>query len=164
MGDVKQSIYKFRLAEPEIFQKKYAAYKKGGPYSHVTDLNKNFRSKTPVINFINDVFEEIMDGYDENARLYPGDPDAEKVPVSAGDADADRATAQPCLYLAQAPWKEDSQIDDELKNIMKAEKEAMAAARCAVSGTTGTFTIGCLPRTICLLTLMIMTDILIPWR
>ena len=41
----------------------------------------------------------------------------------------DRATAQPCLYLAQAPWKEDSQIDDELKNIMKAEKEAMAAAR-----------------------------------
>ncbi len=129
VGDVKQSIYKFRLAEPEIFQKKYAAYKKCGPYSHVTDLNKNFRSKTPVINFINDVFEEIMDGYDENARLYPGDPDAEKVPVSAGDADADRATAQPCLYLAQAPWKEDSQIDDELKNIMKAEKEAMAAAR-----------------------------------
>ena len=54
-----------------------------------------------MINFINDVFEEIMDGYDENARLYPGDPDAEKVPVSAGDADADRATAQPCLYLAQ---------------------------------------------------------------
>lgn len=137
VGDVKQSIYKFRLAEPEIFQRKYAAYRQGGVFSHVVDLNRNFRSKRPVIDFINSIFENIMDGYDENARLYPGDPAADKIPdedmsvagAVAGSAGERKCLVQPCLYLTQAPWKEDAQIDDELKNMMKAEKEAMAAAR-----------------------------------
>lgn len=118
VGDVKQSIYKFRLAEPEIFQNKYRNYKEGRiPRSEKIDLNKNFRSKAPVIDFINEIFGEIMDGYDSDARLYKGDPFAEK---------SDEA---PKLYLTQVPWREDSEIDEELKNIMKAEKEAMAAAK-----------------------------------
>lgn len=118
VGDVKQSIYKFRLAEPEIFQRKYISYSDGNvPDSVKIDLNRNFRSKKPVIDFINDIFEETMPGYDEKARLYMGDPFG------------DRSSEKPALYLTQVPWEEESQIDDELKNIMKAEKEAMAAAR-----------------------------------
>lgn len=118
VGDVKQSIYKFRLAEPEIFQSKYMSYKDGKtPCSKKIDLNRNFRSKAPVIDFINGIFSGIMDGYDEDAKLHKG------------DVFADKSYSRPALYLAQAPWDENSEIDDELKNIMKAEKEAMAAAK-----------------------------------
>ncbi|MBR5516803.1 MAG: helicase-exonuclease AddAB subunit AddA [Firmicutes bacterium] len=118
VGDVKQSIYKFRLAEPEIFQKKYRDYAEGVvPNSTKIDLNKNFRSKRKVIDFINTIFCETMEGYDEAAQLYVGDP--------FGDESYD----QPVLALAQVPWDEDADIDDELKNIIKAQKEAMAAAK-----------------------------------
>ena len=117
VGDIKQSIYKFRLAEPEIFQKKYDIYASGEEKNSVKiDLNKNFRSKQPIVDFINCVFENIMAGYDDNAKLYAGNPDAHM------------CTAVPKLMLTQVPWDESSEVDDELKNIIKAEKEAYAAA------------------------------------
>ena len=118
VGDVKQSIYKFRLAEPEIFQRRYEDYAKcSDGLSEKIDLNKNFRSKRPVIDFVNDVFDGIMEGYDENAALYMGDPYG------------DEAYHKPVLYLTSAPWEEDESIDDEIKNLMKAEKEALAAVK-----------------------------------
>ena len=118
VGDVKQSIYKFRLAEPEIFQKKYNDYKNGRvPDSIKIDLNKNFRSKRSVIDFINNVFENTMEGYDDKAKLYLGDPH--------GDESYD----EPMLYLTQVPWNEDTEVDEELKNIVKTQKEAMAVSK-----------------------------------
>ena len=123
VGDVKQSIYKFRLAEPEIFQSKYKDYAgemaAGGEdsLSEKIDLNKNFRSKKPVIDFINRIFEKTMDGYDENAALYVGDPFGE------------RSDYKPQLFLAQAYWDAEDEPDDELKTLIKAEKEALAAAK-----------------------------------
>ena len=123
VGDVKQSIYKFRLAEPEIFQGKYKAYAQAmeregdETVSEKIDLNRNFRSKKPVIDFINNVFEHTMTGYDEKAALYPGDPFAE------------RSRFCPKLFMAGTPWDEDSELDNELKLLLKAEKEALAAAK-----------------------------------
>ncbi|MBQ3185567.1 MAG: UvrD-helicase domain-containing protein, partial [Firmicutes bacterium] len=80
VGDVKQSIYKFRLAEPEIFKAKYALYASPEEKESIKiDLNSNFRSKQQVTGLVNKVFHKIMDGYDENAELkctmpdeYPG--------------------------------------------------------------------------------------------
>ena len=118
VGDVKQSIYKFRLAEPEIFQRRYRQYSQPGQtLSEKIELNRNFRSKKPVVDFVNEIFSFSMEGYDENAALHLGDPYGE------------RFYDTPKLYLASAPWKEEDGIDDELKNIMKAEKEALAAAK-----------------------------------
>ena len=55
VGDVKQSIYKFRMANPGLFIEKYHSYGKEG--SHVCmELHKNFRSRKNVINSVNDVF------------------------------------------------------------------------------------------------------------
>ncbi len=70
VGDVKQSIYKFRLAEPEIFKAKYELYsQESETCSMKIDLSNNFRSKLKVTETVNRVFEKIMDGYDDNARL-----------------------------------------------------------------------------------------------
>lgn len=71
VGDVKQSIYKFRLAEPEIFKAKYSAYQKEEK-SMKLDLNKNFRSKSVILQEINEIFDGLMEDYDEDAKLYAG--------------------------------------------------------------------------------------------
>ena len=93
VGDVKQSIYKFRLARPELFLEKYGTYE---PYEangcspeiagrdvfaqthRKIELHQNFRSRDMVLESINDVFYRIMTEklgnieYTKDAALYPG--------------------------------------------------------------------------------------------
>ena len=77
VGDVKQSIYKFRLARPELFLEKYDTYQESGDLCRI-DLAKNFRSRVQVVDAVNDVFSRIMSqeiggiAYDDKAALYPG--------------------------------------------------------------------------------------------
>ena len=77
VGDVKQSIYKFRLARPELFLEKYDTYQETGDLCRI-DLAKNFRSRMQVVDAVNDVFSRIMSreiggiAYDDKAALYPG--------------------------------------------------------------------------------------------
>lgn len=80
VGDVKQSIYKFRLARPEIFLEKYNAYSGQAKDSlyQLIDLHKNFRSRLNVLNSINFIFSQLMDSklggidYDKKVALYKG--------------------------------------------------------------------------------------------
>ena len=75
VGDIKQSIYKFRLAEPEIFQARYKAYDDPADGNSIKiDLNNNFRSKKAVVQTVNGVFRDLMEGYDKNAELKEGNP------------------------------------------------------------------------------------------
>ncbi|MBQ6662852.1 MAG: UvrD-helicase domain-containing protein, partial [Firmicutes bacterium] len=75
VGDVKQSIYRFRLADPTIFQKKYKDYADDrDPLSQVIDLNSNYRSKDSLVRGINRIFRDLMPDYDERAELHTGDP------------------------------------------------------------------------------------------
>ncbi len=60
VGDVKQSIYKFRLARPEIFMEKYALYKPDDDQLERIDLDCNFRSRHQVLDSVNAVFMKIM--------------------------------------------------------------------------------------------------------
>ena len=60
VGDIKQSIYRFRSANPKIFQDKYDAYKKGLGGVEI-DLNKSYRSREEIVDFINDSFDHLMD-------------------------------------------------------------------------------------------------------
>ena len=56
VGDVKQSIYKFRLAKPELFVEKYESYQEqDGPHRKI-ELHKNFRSRPQVLESINRIF------------------------------------------------------------------------------------------------------------
>lgn len=94
VGDVKQSIYKFRLARPELFLEKYHTYE---AYGHAEGTNKkielhqNFRSRAEVLQGINDVFYRIMTEdlggirYTEETALHPGAvfPEAEDAGTKA---------------------------------------------------------------------------------
>lgn len=73
VGDIKQSIYKFRQAEPSIFRDLYASFSEDpGERGIAIDLSRNFRSNDATIRYINRVFSMIMEGYDERAMLYTG--------------------------------------------------------------------------------------------
>ncbi len=79
VGDVKQSIYGFRLAKPQIFIDKYNRFSSDKSLrDYRIDLHHNFRSRIEVINSVNDVFEKIMKQstggieYDDNAKLHIG--------------------------------------------------------------------------------------------
>lgn len=78
VGDVKQSIYKFRLARPELFMEKYHSYSVDEGVCRRIDLHKNFRSRSQVLKDVNFLFEQLMAedmggiAYDEAAALYPG--------------------------------------------------------------------------------------------
>ncbi len=78
VGDVKQSIYRFRMARPELFMEKYSAYTKEESQRQRIDLHKNFRSRPQVLDFVNAIFYRIMKQdignitYDSQAALYPG--------------------------------------------------------------------------------------------
>lgn len=73
VGDIKQSIYGFREAEPAIFERTRASYSsESNTNQAVIDLQKNFRSNSRTIDYVNSVFGIIMEGYDEYARLNPG--------------------------------------------------------------------------------------------
>lgn len=78
VGDVKQSIYKFRLARPEIFLEKFEQYDLEESNQQRIDLHKNFRSREEVIDSVNYIFYQIMGRelgnveYDGKAALFPG--------------------------------------------------------------------------------------------
>lgn len=78
VGDVKQSIYRFRLSRPELFMEKFNTYSLKGGEKQRVDLHKNFRSRQEVLESTNYIFRQIMtEGfggveYDENAALYVG--------------------------------------------------------------------------------------------
>lgn len=73
VGDVKQSIYKFRHAEPEIFERLQSMYSDPGcTDGELINLSTNFRTNDRTIRYINHVFENVMDGYDDDTKLYTG--------------------------------------------------------------------------------------------
>ncbi|MFJ7649967.1 helicase-exonuclease AddAB subunit AddA [Lysinibacillus sp. NPDC097279] len=89
VGDVKQSIYRFRLAEPKLFMRKYGEFSENPDATGMRiDLNANFRSRSEVLDATNFVFAQIMGErvgeihYDDNASLKPAAPyDDKEVPV-----------------------------------------------------------------------------------
>lgn len=79
VGDVKQSIYRFRLCDPQIFLDKYKNYNQENGAGKLIKLNENFRSKENILQFINEVFKPNMTNdfggvdYASEAMLVAGD-------------------------------------------------------------------------------------------
>lgn len=122
VGDVKQSIYRFRQADPGLFLEKLRDYDAGGDGMCI-HLNTNFRSGHAVIRAVNDVFGRIMT--EEAGEIaYDGDA-ALKTPP---DAPADGVLAGCELHLIDHAM-EMEEGDDEQERPEQVEAEAMLAAR-----------------------------------
>lgn len=83
VGDVKQSIYRFRLADPKVFQD-YAHEWRSGAAGQVIPLSDNFRSHEAILNFVNPLFDALLRAevggvdYPEEAWLCFGNPEGRK--------------------------------------------------------------------------------------
>ena len=113
VGDVKQSIYRFRQAKPELFLQKYNNYndKKGSSHRKIM-LYKNFRSREEVVDAVNYIFENIMNEnigeieYTEKERLNLGanfNVDTDEKSIIGGATE---------IHLIQ----KDNKLDDDIIN------------------------------------------------
>ena len=119
VGDVKQSIYRFRLAEPNLFMGKYGRFlTEPGDSGLKIDLNKNFRSRSEVLAGTNFLFKQLMGKtvgeieYDEPAELKKGAayPEDDQYPIELYliDKSADESSFTP----------EDDETDEDLETVL----------------------------------------------
>ena len=133
VGDVKQSIYRFRLARPELFMEKYHTYPLSDDCPEIRiDLHKNFRSRREVLEGTNEVFARLMTPgvggitYDAAAALYLGSSMPE--PEAGRETDSMKAPMnQPELLLLDTDAEE---LSDDVQELTARELEAKAAADC----------------------------------
>lgn len=123
VGDVKQSIYKFRLARPELFLEKYNTYSAEDSDYQKIDLHMNFRSRAEVLGPINYIFSQLMTKklgnivYDDAASLHFG---AEAYPESENDLSTE-------VIIVDTGRDALSELDEQ-SEYRKKELEALAVA------------------------------------
>lgn len=156
VGDVKQSIYRFRLANPnnflEVLDSSEPYNKDFSGTNAAVLLNKNFRSSHDVVDFVNDVFENIMDK-DNGGIDYT---DKEKLECGAEYPEAERPTEiifSPDNGEVTVP-SDDENVEEPL-SAAQAEAHAAAARIKTMLGTEKVFDKGgmrqCEPRDFCIL-------------
>jgi ATP-dependent helicase/nuclease subunit A len=130
VGDVKQSIYRFRLADPKIFRDYAQTWR--SPAGETIPLSENFRSREALLNFVNSVCGLVMReevggvGYDRAAELKFGSPET-RAEFSATN---DRAPRVELWLRRQAGRNEMAEdADGELADLDEAQKEARLVAQ-----------------------------------
>lgn len=123
VGDVKQSIYRFRLAEPMLFLNKYKQFTPDGKETGKRiDLNKNFRSRSDVLDSTNFLFKQLMGetvgeiDYDEQAEL--------KLGASYPESE-DTTTEMLLVHLDQ----QEAETDEEREELETVQLEARVIAK-----------------------------------
>lgn len=123
VGDVKQSIYRFRLAEPMLFLNKYKQFKADNKETGKRiDLNKNFRSRADVLDSTNFLFKQLMGEtvgeieYDEQAELKLG---------ASYPQSEDTTTEMLLVHLDQ----HDTESDEEREELETVQFEARVIAK-----------------------------------
>lgn len=132
VGDVKQSIYRFRLARPELFMEKYDRYSQEPSDCQKICLDRNFRSRPEVLDSVNDLFYRIMKrdvggvAYDKAAALYPGadypvseQPDSFQTRILLADSGASELEER---GAENAKALEAAMIADEIGHVMSQQK------------------------------------------
>lgn len=141
VGDVKQSIYRFRLAEPRLFLERKALFEGDVDASSGTaiDLAENFRSRPRTLDAANAVFERVMVAdlggidYDAGARLKPGSEES-SFPLSAGSVPLELhildelrgAQAEDDSHTADDP--KDNIVEGDAEDWLRIEREAYVIA------------------------------------
>lgn len=131
VGDVKQSIYKFRLARPELFMKKYETYTTEESGHQKIELHQNFRSRASVLDSVNSIFYKIMTKnlgnveYTKEAALHPGAVFEEYEESDGNHFQVGTATE---LLLADTGKESMGQMDPDLADYTSREIEAKIIA------------------------------------
>lgn len=126
VGDVKQSIYKFRQAKPELFLSKFQTYPEEGPESIKICLSNNYRSRTQVLDICNLIFSQIMTEkvggivYNDESALH----------YKAAFGEADNMSAEVILINTKEDKSEDVSAEelDDSDNASKHEIESKVIA------------------------------------
>jgi len=148
VGDVKQSIYRFRQARPELFMEKYNTYPEDRHSEGKEGLNrkillyKNFRSRKEVIDGVNFIFKQIMSrnvgelDYDDKEALYPGavfenPPDgsslaAGPIELHIVDLDDDSPDWSTVNEPEEISEEDEAADDEELPDAIQAEARVVA--------------------------------------
>lgn len=132
VGDVKQSIYRFRLSRPELFMEKYDTYSTEDSSRQRIDLHKNFRSRTEVLDSVNDVFRRIMRrelggiAYDGQAALYPG---ADFEPLLREDGTSANETELMLLDTSDEAEIEETGRESEARMVARRIQELVGIAQ-----------------------------------
>ena len=131
VGDVKQSIYRFRLADPEIFQRLYRMADHGGKSGlGRIDLPDNFRSRREVIDAVNAIFTPILTGgeleleYDAGSRLVC----AAQYPVGKADRTAELHVLERQITPGDTDDDENGETS-EIAELESTQREAFLVAR-----------------------------------
>ena len=114
VGDMKQSIYRFRNSDPTIFKSKNDSFKAidDAPDRKIV-LSKNFRSRHQVLDSINDIFEAIMSedagelNYDSDQRLYTGNESYQ---------DINPSYKSKCIIIEAPPSDYEGDEDEDFTN------------------------------------------------
>lgn len=117
VGDVKQSIYRFRLCDPQIFLDKYVEYGENKNAGTLIKLNENFRGKESILKFVNAIFAETMTkdfggvAYDPDAMLVAGSESQkdDKIRTEILIADSGSEVKEPQNEIEVYSVKEDNQ-------------------------------------------------------
>lgn len=127
VGDVKQSIYGFRNAAPELFSSKYETFSEDVLDKTKTQvkivLAQNFRSRKEVLNSINDIFENIMTLEFGGARY------TEKETLKYGELFDESKSAEDYLTEINLVERDSTNVDDEVEALTSIEYEAKLVAK-----------------------------------
>ena len=133
VGDVKQSIYRFRLADPRIFQDYVRDWSAG--VGRVIPLVENFRSREAILAFVNSLFTTVMRAeigrveYDTMAELRFGDPAGRQPLAQAASEGEPRVELRLRFATAADAVPDETEAGDAPANLEEAEKEARLVAR-----------------------------------
>ena len=161
VGDVKQSIYKFRLARPELFMEKYDSYPAEDPEERKNlniriDLHRNFRSRKEIVDSVNYLFRRIMTrplgniAYDDAATLRAG--------AVWPEEDEGVYTTEVLLMSRESEMAEDAGSPQELEAHMIADRiHQMAGHETIIDRRTGK------PRPVCYQDIVILLRTVKGW-
>lgn len=138
VGDIKQSIYRFRLCDPDIFLQKYEEYSKPQKTSELFKLNKNFRSDKKILKFVDLVFSGVMTedfggiDYEKDSKFTAGDDNLdapESVNLFYIDTTKDENIEAKFSGVYSVKNHVQPELDDEEKGVIEAKLVADTIAK-----------------------------------
>lgn len=128
VGDVKQSIYRFRHAEPTLFIQKYKQFKQDETKGYRIDLAKNFRSREGILSGANFIFRQLFDeglgeiAYDKDAELIYGNYSYEDFPMKG------KATELIIIDRDNETGDKHTETDEDVQDLLHTQLEARVYA------------------------------------